>query len=162
MIRFCQKCGHHYSDTSSTGCQTILLGGGVCGCDCLPLLMTCAPPPQRYTSGPGLASPLPGHEWLNLPPPLEPRLAALEEQASLFRKYQARITYLEEQLGKVPPLLDRIAAMEKTLARLPSLNPSIVKAIRENVDWTKVVSDEEDLLEEDYRGWPEEKKRMIF
>src|SRR3990172_3595181 len=70
MIRFCQKCGHHYSDTSSTGCQTILLGGGVCGCDCLPLLMTCAPPPQRYTSGPGLASPY--HEWLNLPPPLEP------------------------------------------------------------------------------------------
>jgi hypothetical protein len=52
--------------------------------------------------------------------------------------------------------------MEKTLAKLPSLNPSIVKALRENVDWTKVVSDEEDLLEDGYRGWPEEKKRTIF
>jgi RecB family endonuclease NucS len=26
----------------------------------------------------------------------------------------------------------------------------------------EVVSDEEDLLEDGYRGWPEEKKRTIF
>ena len=98
------------------------------------------------------------------------RLAALEKTVDLQRTmldassatHLRRIRELEDQLGKVPPLLDRIAAMEKTLAKLPSLNPSIVKAIRENVDWTKIMSDEEDLLEEDYRGWPEEKERVRF
>jgi hypothetical protein len=157
MIMFCQKCQHHY--TTERGSCTI------CGCNCSekPLFMTCAlPPPEllpgRYVAGPGLAP-----DSFRVP---DPRISALENRfddhsRSLVAAI-ARISYLEEQIGKIPPLLDRIAAMEKTLAKLPSLNPSIVKALRENVDWTKVVSDEEDLLEDGYRGWPEEKKRTIF
>jgi hypothetical protein len=151
-ILYCSKCNHHYSTVGPAHCP--------CGCNCSerPLLMTCASPPDRYLAGPGLAT-----DVLRMP---DPSIAALQKRfddhsRSLVAAI-AKISYLEEQIGKVAPMLDRIAAMEKTLARLPSLNPSIVKGIRENVDWTKVVSDEEDLLEDGYRGWPEEKKRTIF
>ena len=168
MIVYCEKCGHNYNTTRTGVCPipSYERPGYFCNCDCMakPLLMTCALPPAEAS---------PAKTWID-PPDFQQlimdQVTGLEKLLELrrtiddatFDHQQKRIHQLEDQIGKIPPLLDRIAAMEKTLAKLPSLNPSIIKGLRENVDWTKVMSSDEDLLEDEYRGWPVEKKRTIF
>jgi hypothetical protein len=129
-----------------------------------PLLMTCAEPPS-----PTSVETIENKTSVDMTR-VEKWAAAIEQRIDIrMSKMEAMLTHLstrartlEDQIGKIPPLLDRIAAMEKTLAKLPSLNPSIIKGLREHIDWTKVVSSDEDLLEDEYRGWPAEKKRTIF
>ena len=56
----------------------------------------------------------------------------------------------------------RIEDLEVQLKRAQSFDPKIHKAVREKMDYASMVSDEEELLEDGYRGWPAIKERKVF
>jgi hypothetical protein len=88
--------------------------------------------------------------------------AAREDMRQLKFATDQRLRELTDVAGeRMNAMADEIDRLKKQLASF-NWNPRMEKALHEKIDYTKMHSEDEDGLEEDYRGWPTPKDKIIF
>jgi hypothetical protein len=105
----------------------------------------------------GAAKPMTATEAMNSTPPAENL-----NLDSVRYEFEMRMREMAESYSRqLQPLQEKIKGLEKSLASY-SFDPKWNRSVKEATDYTKVFDEVEDGLEEDYRGWPKIKSRVIF